>query len=158
MGRQTNSTPAESALLKLMRIRSTLVRSALVGLTLAALGCGEAPPATVSGVITIDGSPLPAAANISGTVMFYPVARGAAGYGAVHAGRYEVKTGSSAGLEPGEYAVTVRIVEIGPPTTSGAAPPQTLLHPGHYEQRKHSGLSFEVKPGANTYDIPLKRQ
>jgi len=134
-----------------------LLLSLLPVLALVVAGCGESPPATLTGEITIDGDPIPSESNVSGTVMLYPTARGAAAYGSVHAGHYEVKTGDGSGLEPGTYDVTVRIVEIGQAPASGNPPSQTLLHPGHYEQREHSGLQCEVKKGANTYDIALER-
>ena len=122
-------------------------------------GCGGALPATVSGTITIAGNPLPEGEHIAGEVMFYPVAGGAAAYGNVSSGgAYEITTGGTKGLEPGEYVVTVRVVQMPPPPPGGYqnAPPQKLVSPPRYQNRDSSDLKFKVTPGKNTIDLNLE--
>lgn len=138
-----------------MNLNSFLPTLMLVVLTLAG-GCSKNPAATVSGTITVDGQPIPRESNVSGTVMFYPKGRGAAGYGVVRDGSYEIQTGGAVGLQPGEYDVTVRVVRIDPPPPDGNPPGQTLLHKPHFEDRRRSGLRFSVQPGANVFDIAVE--
>jgi hypothetical protein len=135
----------------------TRLRILLATVLLAATGCGQGPAATVSGTVTLDGQPLPTGSAIDGTVMFYPQTGGAAAYGSVKEGRYEVRTGGAAGLAPGKYDVTVRIVEIGPPPVEGAPPAQNVLSPERYGSRSSSGLVCDVQSGDNAFDIDLTR-
>ena len=94
-----------------VRATSTLVRRACTLVMLASIcvfaGCGDSLPATVSGKVTIDGKDLSGNENVTGNVVFYPSGGGAAAFGNVSAGgNYEVTTGSTKGIEPGEYKVT----------------------------------------------------
>jgi hypothetical protein len=127
-------------------------------LVTAAAGCGSSLPATVTGTVTLDGEPLPAGETVTGTVVFYPASQGAAAYGTVGpGGRYAIRTGSTTGLQPGEYLVTVRVVEIAPAPPGGHlhAPPQRLLTPPRYNDRDRSDLRVDVQPGRNMIDLPL---
>jgi len=139
--------------------RVVSVAAAAAVLALAVTGCGNSLPATVSGTITLGGQPLPESDLISGTVMFHPTAGGAAAIGSVSTGgRYDIKTGSTRGLAPGDYRVTVRVVEIEPPPPGGYqnAPGQRLLTPRRYEDREKSGLQYAVTPGKNQIDLTLE--
>lgn len=121
-------------------------------------GCGESLPATVTGSITIDGNNLPTHEGVSGNVVFYPINGGAAAFGNVTSGgRYKVTTGSTKGLQPGEYKVTVRIVEIEPPPPGGheTAPPQKLLSPARYNDNEKTDLKVMVEEGSQTIDFDL---
>jgi hypothetical protein len=121
-------------------------------------GCGKSLPATVKGTITLDDKPLREGPQIDGTVMFYPVSGGAAAYGSVTSGgKYAMNTGSTKGLEPGEYVVTVRVVEIEPPPPGGYnnAPAQKLITPARYEDRERTDLKAQVERGSNTIDLKL---
>lgn len=122
------------------------------------LGCGASLPATVNGKISLDGKPPPTGDLISGTVTFYPVGPGAAAYGDIQAnGTYQLRTGDSLGVKPGEYRLGVRLVQIEPPPPGGYknAPGQKPLLPVRYEDPDQSGLQFTVAKGANTIDVSL---
>lgn len=112
-----------------------------------ASGCGSKPYAsTVSGIATLDDKPL-----TSGTVTFHPPGDGAVAYGPIDAsGNYKVSTGSTAGMSPGEYLVTV--VSTGPAPAEEV--PGPLLTPPKYGTKQTTDLKVTIKAGSN--DIPLK--
>lgn len=123
-------------------------------LAAAALGCGR-HPARLSGEVTLDGRPL-----TNGVIMLTPARTGPSAYGEIRPdGRYELKTGSEKGLEPGEYVVTVAANELGPvdsDSESGAAPAiQPLMTPPRYADVGTSPLRITVKPGRQTFEIDL---
>jgi hypothetical protein len=124
-------------------------RRLLAALTCAALcGCGGAYPASVRGVVTLDGKTLH-----TGTVTFHPVAGGPAAYGGIQAdGTYQIATGASKGLPPGEYIVTVVATELPGNDRAGVAVGK-LITPPRYGTMQQSNLRKTVQPGAN--DIPL---
>ena len=72
-------------------------------------------------------------------------------------GKYVVQTGGTKGMEPGNYTVTVRVVEIAPEPPGGYknAQKQTLISSPSYQDRKNSGLSADIEPGKNTVDFNL---
>jgi hypothetical protein len=115
-------------------------------------GCGGGQQASVSGVVTIDGTPV-----ARGTVTYYPTAPGSAAYGTISEdGSYEVRTGREAGLPPGEYLVTVAANEAAPRNAeAGPPPPGKLLVPRHYRFKDQSGLKFTVAEGHNEIDLEL---
>jgi hypothetical protein len=130
----------------------------VVLLTLLCVGCERKLPATIEGTITIDGQSLPQETKTTGEVMFYPTGGGAAAYAPIMAGgKYSVNTGGSKGLEPGEYKVTVRVVEIPPEPPGGftGPPPQKMISPPRYQDRDQSGLLKTVEPGKNTIDLDI---
>lgn len=130
---------------------------ALLCLTLL-VGCSDSLPATVTGKVTIDGQGLPESDNVTGNVVFYPTGGGAAAFGDVSSGgKYKITTGSTKGLEPGEYKVTVRIIEIEPAPPGGhdAAPPQKLLSPAKYNDNEKTDLKVVVEPGSQSIDLDL---
>lgn len=121
-------------------------------------GCSESLPATVSGVITIDGQQITEDANVKGNLVFYPTGGGAAAFGDIYSGgKYKVTTGSTKGLAPGEYKVTVRIVEMEPEPPGGyqTAPPQKLLSPARYNDNEKTELTATVEEGSQTIDFDL---
>ena len=114
------------------------------------IGCGG-KPATVSGVVTLDGKPLQ-----RGTVGFTPVASGMRAAGVIDSeGKYSLSTNRDAGLEIGEYAVTVVSREPGPENAQGPPMPGPYITPQHYAVESTSGLKFKVDGGSNTIDIAL---
>lgn len=127
------------------------LRLLLPGLLLVVLtGCGG-KPATVSGVVTLDGKPLQ-----RGTVGFTPVASGMRAAGVIESdGRYSLRTNRDAGLEIGEYEVTVVSREPGPENAQGPPMPGPYITPQHYAVESTSGLKFKVDGGSNTIDIAL---
>lgn len=122
------------------------------------IGCAETLPATVSGKITIDGNDIPSTDGVTGNVVFYPISGGAAAFGSIApGGKYNVSTGTTKGLEPGEYKVTVRVVEIPPEPEGGfqSAPPQKLLSPPRYSDNDKTDLKVLVEPGSNNHNFDL---
>ncbi len=115
------------------------------------VGCSTSEwGATVSGQVTLDDKPL-----TSGNVSFHPQAGGAVAYGAIRtSGRFQLKTGSQAGLVPGEYIVTVVASKLPPPTEEDPEPAPVLLTPEMYGDVKTSGLRVTIESGSN--DVPLQ--
>lgn len=119
-------------------------------IALLASGCGG-KPSEVSGTVTLDGVPLK-----RGTVGFAPVGGGMRASGPIESdGSYSLSTNRDAGLEPGEYTVSVVSREPGPPATSGPPMPGPYITPQHYASDATSGLKFTVERGSNTIDLEL---
>jgi hypothetical protein len=119
-------------------------------LLVAFAGCGG-KPATVSGVVTLDGKPLE-----RGSVGFTPISGGMRAAGVIDGeGRYTLSTNRDMGLEIGEYAVTVVSREPGPENAQGPPMPGPYITPQHYAVESTSGLKFNVAGGSNTIDIAL---
>ena len=130
-------------------------------LALWCAGCQKKLPATIEGVIKIDGQPLAAGRTTTGEVMFHPTGGGAAAYGPITSGgKYSVSTGATKGLEPGDYKITVRVVEVEPEPPGGyrSPPAQKVISPPRYQDRDTSGLVEKVQPGKNTIDLDLTSQ
>ena len=129
----------------------------LAALLLTISGCGNSGEATVTGVVTLDGSIVPGA-NIS----FIPAGGGTQAYAMSDgSGNYEVYTGQLPGLKPGEYKVTLvaRQKPVTEKTESGGAPPAgASITPKSYSRADTSGLSFKIQPGANEINLELKSQ
>lgn len=118
------------------------------------LGCRE-QTARVSGVVKLDGSPLQVQDNQRGTVVLRPVAGGATCTSLIGPdGAFSVSTGSVSGVAPGEYLVSVRVLEL-VPREDGQAPGGTPTTPAIYADPSTSGLMFKVKAGANEIEIDL---
>jgi len=118
-----------------------------------ATGCTSAE-ATVSGKITLDGKALD-----KGDVSFTSTSGGPLAYGAIDSnGQYQLQTGTGKGVSPGSYQVTVVANEVLTPTDPSAPLIPKLITPARYSVPATSGLTAEVKPGANTFDFELKSQ
>lgn len=121
---------------------------------LSPLGCGGVYDSSVSGVVTLDGSPVP-----RGTVTFSPEGTGPTAYGQIQSdGAYQLRTGKEEGLPPGQYTVTVIANE--PPAearskTGGPAPMGKPITPDWYRDPAQSGLSFPVNDGENEINLEL---
>ena len=117
-------------------------------------GCGGGHDSSVSGKVYLDDKPL-----TTGNVTFYPSQGGAAVYSRIGAGgEYQLKTGDTFGLKPGDYKVTVVATET-PTVVQGSTPPiGKVLTPGKYGQLQETDLLFTVDPGNNTIDLRLKSQ
>jgi hypothetical protein len=113
------------------------------------------PVAGVSGVVTIDGKPLP-----RGTIQFVPDdskgTRGATAVGTIDAqGRYRLKTAGVDGAIVGFHKVGVYALAEAP--ADETAPPPPPLIPLKYFNPDTSGLTAEVKAGEeNQIPFPLK--
>ncbi len=121
-------------------------------------GCGQSLPATVTGTVTLDGQSLPEGPRVTGSVMYYPTGGGAAAYGTVTSGgSYAMQTGDAKGLQPGEYLVTVRVIDIDPPPPGGYnnPPASKPITPPRYNDREQSDLKVQVILGTNEIDLKL---
>ena len=122
--------------------------------SLAWVGCGGPYDSYVSGVATLDGSPLP-----RGTVSYSPDQPGPASYGVIRSdGGYVIKTGREEGLPSGDYTVTVVAKEESIPDDSNRGlPPKAgkTFTPPWYRSKQHSTLKFTVESGSNEIDLEL---
>lgn len=114
-------------------------------------GCSGVKTSPVHGKVTLaDGSPLQ-----DGVVTFDDATNHVSARGFTAAdGSYTmttVKTGD--GVPAGTYTVTVHHPL---PQDSSQKEKKGLFHP-RYESRQKSGLQCIVKPGDNTFDIPLDK-
>lgn len=146
-------------------------------LTLAASlsGCGggvddayTGPTGTVTGTVKIDDQPVSSTCAIS----FVNLEKGfTASARTDSSGNYTLKSKDSENIPVGKYSVTVSLADSGAAEPSPeeameqamaqqesggeVAPPASGVIPAKYASPGSSGLSFEVKEGANTIDIPL---
>jgi hypothetical protein len=119
-------------------------------------GCGP-KVGNVTGQVTLDGQPLLGTNGVVATVVFRPASgSGPSGVGAVDAeGRYSLFTGSTAGVQPGDYVVTCTANQLIPGADGGAASGKALSDP-KFADSKTSGFAFTVVPGHNEFDVPLE--
>jgi hypothetical protein len=130
------------------------IPAALAGvLVLAVVGCGGGNEATVEGVVTLDGQPLS-----RGTVSFIPEAGGAGATASIaQDGTFSARTGRAAGLQPGEYAITVRAREDSAIPAKGGLPmPGKLITPKKYDSASTSGLRATINSGDNDLKLELR--
>jgi hypothetical protein len=122
-----------------------------------ATGCGSSTEATVTGIVTLDGNPIP-----KGMISFVPANEGTQAYAmSDESGNYEVYTGRVEGLRAGEYKVTV-VARKQPTITKtadgGPAPPGEAITPRWYAYPDFSGLSFNIEAGSNEINLQLTSQ
>jgi hypothetical protein len=140
--------------------------SCIVGISLAAMGCGGAAyeyDSVVTGTVTIDGN----LAN-TGTVTFHPVKSGRPAMGRIHSdGSYSLRTGQGdlsqvdgGTVKSGEYLVTASITAPpaeGAVTGEGGPPiPGPSLVASKYRQRDTTDLRLTVKPGTQVITLDLE--
>jgi hypothetical protein len=141
--------------MQLNRKRGLTLANLAVMLSLFVLvGCGG-KPASVSGVVTLDGNPLE-----RGMVGFAPTGGGMRAAGFIQSdGSYTLRTNRESGLNTGEYLVTVVSREPGEENPQGGPPmPGPYITPKHYAISSTSGLQFNVEKGRNTIDIELSSE
>ena len=143
---------------------------ALLGIlaTVPACGGGAIKTEGVTGVVTLDGEPLPNA-----EVYFTPVDKASGALQSVgrtnEAGEYKLQTHSGkadAGTTPGDYVVTISCfdeVETGNMTTNddGEEIPEmeeVQRVPSRYLNGETSGLKATVVKGSNTCNFDLKSE
>jgi len=118
-----------------------------------ASGCGGIYDASVTGKVTLEGSPVP-----RGTVSYNPVQQGPTAYGLIKEdGSYLVRVGREEGLPAGEYRVSVVANEESTPNKNPSLPPTPgkPITPRWYRSSKTSGLNATVSAGANKIDLEL---
>jgi hypothetical protein len=116
-----------------------------------ATGCSERT-GTVSGIVTLDGKPLPA-----GLVLFHPDEHGIApASGQIdHEGRYSLaRAKGKHGAVVGKYHVTVQTVSSNDAAAITAA--RKYVIPAVYNDPATTPLIAEVAPGDNTLDIDVR--
>ena len=119
-----------------LRIRCLLVTGLFVS---AIVGCGSSLESTVSGTISYAGKPVPNA-----IVTFQGKSGGPGAYAMTNdAGEYSLRTGSNYGVLVGTYRASLQ-------------PPQGFELPAKYGSVRTSELEFEVKEGANVFDMTLE--
>jgi len=135
--------------------RSRLATLVLVGAALGA-GCSR-HAARLSGQVSLDGRPL-----TTGVVTLTPVGEGPSAYAAIGPdGRFSIHTGGAAGLDPGEYVVTVaanadttgQAAGVEAPGGKGLPP---LITPPEYLDRARSPLRVTVVAGEQEVDFRLE--
>lgn len=113
-------------------------------------GCGSDPygVSQVTGLVTMDGAPLPSA-----TVSFHPVSGRPAKGVTDQDGRYElIYIRDVRGAEPGSYTVRITTFrEVAPDPVPGRVPPEPI--PVRYNRR--SMLTAEVEAGDNEINFDL---
>lgn len=143
-----------------------IVVSVLAVCLAGVIGCGKGRPGTVrvTGVVTLDGSPVEGA-----SVTFYPAEGGRPASGTTDAqGKFTLTTFESGdGAPPGNYNVTVIKMAGGKATADeqagsgeealmGAEDTEGVsLLPAKYGNVKTSGLSVEVKAGMEPVNLSL---
>jgi len=136
-------------------IKSVQRTAALVGLTVVSvIGCSDGK-AHITGVVLLDGEPI-AGDNVQVNILMKPADGGAAGNARVEQdGSYRVYTGSSPGVQPGAYEISVvgRRME---PSADPNYPPRSIgLTPARYANTSTSGLRIDAVEGSQTFDIEL---
>lgn len=110
----------------------------------------------MSGVVKLDDKPLSLSDSQRGMIVFRPVAGGATCSGLLNSdGTYSVATGGTAALAPGDYLVSVRVVELVEASDEATPPSGRAVTPAIYADPLTSGLTYVVKSGPNTYDVAL---
>lgn len=116
-------------------------------------GCSSRQEASVTGFVTIDGKPVR-----RGRITFVPKERGAGAFAAINSdGSYEARTGSTDGLEAGEYLIALQSRGDSIPDPHGGPPlPGKLITPKKYARSRTSGFQVSIDPGSNKVDFKLK--
>jgi hypothetical protein len=153
-----------SELLKASNVHQRLLalsdplRGGLIGCCLLlalTFGCRQAPT-TVSGAVTLGGKPLSLQSDQRGKVIF----QRADGHGALAAGtldpsgHFQLGTGSSFEVAPGDYKVAISVSEP-LPVKENAEASAKLVTPIKYSSTTDSGLSANVKSGKNVFSFDM---
>lgn len=134
------------------------VSSGLLLLVLSAVvGCGNGL-ASVSGNVTLDGSPLQGGGEVRAMVYLFP--EGGSGAPAVgllnESGEYTVSTGTQEGVLPGAYLVSISASQLIGKDIPGVPRSGRRITPAKYSDPRRSGLRVEVEPGSNVFDFALE--
>ncbi len=92
-----------------------------------------------------------------GEVVFRPVEGGPNCTGVIDAdGNYSLGTGSRAGIFPGDYLISISVVEFMESDDPSALPAGYRVTPNEFASPLTSGLTCMVKGGENVHDIHIK--
>jgi hypothetical protein len=127
---------------------SRWMASLLIAIAITA-GCGS-NTASVTGSVTIDGTPV-----TSGRVVFHKEGQAPAIANINDDGTFELSIGSSKGIQPGHYKVTVASYEIGTPGRPGDPPPAKLITPRQYMDLGTTPLASDIGTGQNEVALQL---
>jgi hypothetical protein len=121
---------------------------------LVVAGCSHSGfESSVTGNVTLDGKVL----GQGGVVFALEAGGGNPSAGTIgRDGNYVLKTANAPGLNSGKYRVSVNALDTPnpPPGVRDTTPPKQLV-PEKYTNLDTSGLECDVKPGSNTFNIPL---
>ena len=141
-----------------MKLTKVLPYALLVALVAAYFAMNYDPlSAEVSGSVYWNKQVLRLNSGQRGTVQFRPVEGGANCIGKIDSsGAYVIGTGGRSALAPGDYHISVSVVEVVAADEEGALPKGVLISPPDYADPVSSGLTFLVKRGENTHDIHIE--
>lgn len=123
----------------------------LLAIGMVTAGCGSRLGADVGGRITIAGEPAP-----HGMIVFHPVDGGPLAASTISSsGSYRLTTAGEKTLPPGEYLVTITVVEERQPPSSDEVIPPVSLIDERYGSKETSGLTCVVERGGSTVDYDL---
>lgn len=132
-----------------------LANVVLAATSLVLVGCSDLS-SNVTGQVFLDDKPLQVDDDQRGLVVFRPVDGGPTTTGFIDGeGRYLLKTGSAAGIRPGEYLVAVRVVQLQQDGAKGSAPSGLPITPAIYADPLKSGLTVSVKSGTSQHNLKL---
>jgi hypothetical protein len=124
---------------------------------LAVLGCGENKnEGEVSGTVTYQGQPLP-----QGSVSFFDSSNKYLASSGIIKGTYATTAPLKVPIGPVKVTVTTPSRSSGSRSVKGVAKSKSgetitvISIPAKYGSADSSGLTYTVKPGANTYNIDL---
>lgn len=133
---------------------SPLVAAFAALLPLALAGCSDGR-AHITGVVLLDGEPI-GGENVRVNLVMKPAGGGATGNARVDSdGGYRVFTGSSQGVQPGSYEISVVGRRMEPSPEPGGPPRSYGLTPNRYANTATSGLRLDAVAGSQTFDIEL---
>jgi hypothetical protein len=118
---------------------------------LAVAGCRHSEFAPLTGRVTLDGQPLPNA-----VITFISTDGGTSGYANVdEGGNYVAKSGTDAGLRPGNYRISVVANKPEVITDRREAKVPQPITPAKYADPAKSGFEYKLTEAGGTYDLAL---
>ena len=137
-------------------VRPRLVHGYLAAALLLG-GCGGTPPAAqVSGHVTYEGKPVPAA-----VVLFENSSQGVFMTARVVDGDYKLVTAGNAGIPPGSYRVAISPPVVDHPLGPILEPPKKStdpLIPDRYHDVETSQLVVELVDGVNSVELDMTKR
>ncbi len=142
----------------MQRLHPSLTRGILVVVGMIFLaGCGSPLP-TLTGKVTVGGEPPPAVDDFFGQIALQLEEGGPITISPIDAdGSYSIMTGGQSGLKAGKYKVAVSgMVGVPRELLPGQTDDGTRKWvPVEYADFATSGLTYEVQPGKNEWDLDI---